>query len=340
MTEDIVQQATETVIPIETKKPESLSTEPELGRTEIRVRGRSTWVPSAHIDGRTVVVTGKWLRIAVVEDEDLLEGETVPNAVSFLLQLKRSHLHADLLTFAQRIPDTEKRYNFHTEWDNAAALAITTYNHWWKECTEYSIRKAVNKAMRSGVVARMAEFNDDFVAAICRMYAESPVRQGRAFWHYGKDFQTVKRELATYLDRSVFLGAYYENELIGSMKFTYVDSTAPIMQIFCSHRHFDKRPNNALIAKAVEICERDGKSPLIYGSFVYNDLDTSLTEFKRRNGFRPVPLPRYYVPLTFKGSMALKCGLHRGLAGSLPPALLKRLRDARNAWYSRRINHA
>ena len=333
-------EATETVIPMEATKPESASMNSDIGRAEIRVRGRSAWVPSAKVDGRTVVVTSKWLRIAEVKDEDLCEGQTVPDVGSFLSKLRRSRLNADLFTFGQRIPDAEKRYNFHTEWDNAAALAITTYDHWWKECTEYSVRKAVNKAMRSGVVARVAEFNDDFVSAVCRMYAESPVRQGRAFWHYGKDFQTIKRELATYLDRSVFLGAYYENELIGSMKFTYVDSTAPIMQIFCSHRHFDKRPNNALIAKAVEVCERDGKSHLIYGSFVYNALDTSLTEFKRRNGFTPVPLPRYYVPLTLKGSIALKLGLHRGLASCLPPSLLKRLRDARNAWYSRKVNHA
>jgi len=325
-----------------TKTGDSESTPSGLitNRTEIRVRGRSVLVPSVQIDGRTVVVTGKWLRIAAIQDEDLWEGETVPDAESFLFELRFSRLNADLFSFAQRIPDTEKRYNFHTEWDNAAALAVTTYSHWWKDCTEYSVRKAVNKAMRSGVVAKVVEFDDDLVAAICRMYAETPVRQGRAFWHYGKDFETVKRELATYLDRSVFLGAYYENELIGTMKFTYVNSTAPIMQIFCSHRHFDKRPNNALIAKAVEVCERDGKRHLIYGSFLYNDLDTSLTEFKRRNGFKPIPLPRYYVPLTLKGSMALKCGLHRGVAGCLPPTMLKRLRDARNAWYSRKMSHA
>lgn len=306
------------------------------GYTEIRIRGRAVWVPSREIDGRTIVVTGKRLKIAAVRDEELWEGETVSDPEPFLSRLKKSGLRADLFTFAQRIPDTTRRYNFHTEWGNDAALPITTYQQWWKECTEYSIRKAVNKSRKVGVVARRAEFDDNLVRAICRIYAETPARQGRAFWHYNKDFQTVKHELGTYLDRSVFIGAYYENELIGSLKMTYVGPTAPIMQIFCSQSHFDKRPNNALIAKAVEICEQDGKSYLIYGSFVYHDVDTSLTEFKRRNGFAPVDLPRYYVPLTLKGALALKMGLHRGVVGRVPPRVLKRIRSVRAAWYARR----
>ena len=68
-------------------------------------------------------------------------------------------------------------------------------------------------------------------------------------------------------------------------------------------RHFDKRPNNALIAKAVEICATEGKSHFIYGSYVYYDPNSSLTEFKRRNGFEPVALPRYFIPLTLKGKL-------------------------------------
>ena len=37
------------------------------------------------------------------------------------------------------------------EWENAAAIPITNFSHWWKECTEYSIRKAVNRAKKLGV---------------------------------------------------------------------------------------------------------------------------------------------------------------------------------------------
>lgn len=310
-----------------------------VSAVEIRVRGRAVSVPSIKIEGRTIIVTGNRLKIASVQDEDLCEGSTISDPHVFLSELKNSKVRADLFTFAQRIPDTSRRYEFHTEWGNDAVLPISTYEHWWKECTEHSIRKAVNKARRVDVVAQRAEFDDEFARAICRIYAESPARQGRTFWHYKKDFETVKHELGTYLDRSVFIGAYYQSDLIGSLKMTYVGPTATIMQIFCSQRHFDKRPNNALIAKAVEICEEDAKGYLIYGNFTYHDVDSSLTEFKRRNGFEPVLLPRYYVPLTLKGSLALKLGLHRGLVGCIPPQLLQRMRNVRAAWYARRSKH-
>jgi hypothetical protein len=307
----------------------------DIRQIEILVRGRPTVVPSLRLEGRSVISRGKWLKVASVRDEDLWEGQTVPDAKAFVSRLKEQRLGADIFTFSQRIPDTERQYDFYMEEEIAAALPITTYERWWKECTEYSVRKAVNKGKKSGVAARVVNFDDEFVRGVCEIYAESPARQGRAFWHYNKGFQAVKRELETYLNRSVYLGAYFEDKLIGSTKITYVGPTATIMQIFCSQNHFDKRPNNALIAKAVEVCEREHKTHLIYGNFVYNDLDTTLTEFKRRHGFQPIPLPRYYVPLTLRGAIALKCGLHRGLVGFVPPAFLKRYRTIRAAWYAR-----
>jgi hypothetical protein len=78
------------------------------------------------------------------------------------------------------------------------------------------------------VVVRLSECNDAFIEAVQFMYSETPVRQGRVFWHCEKDFQTIKRELATYLERSIFLGAYYRDKLIGFMKITSVGTTAAI----------------------------------------------------------------------------------------------------------------
>ncbi len=309
----------------------------DIANTEIRVKGKALLVPSVQIDGRTVITTGKWLKVAAVRHEDLVEGDTVADPDSFVSQLKKSGLKADLFTFAQRLPDSIPRYSYHREWENAAAIPITNFSHWWKECTEYSIRKAVNRAKKLGVVARVAEFNDEFVEATCPIYNEIPVRQGKAFWHYGKDFQTIKHELATYLERSIFIGAYYQDELIGFMKITWVGTTGTITQILSAKRHFDKRPNNALIAKAVEICEVEGKSHFIYGSFVYYDPNSSLTEFKQRNGFEPVLLPRYYIPLTFKGRIALKLGLHRGIAANTPTPILRQFLKLRRVWSARKL---
>jgi hypothetical protein len=304
------------------------------GCSHIRIKGRAVSVPAVEIDGRTVISTGRWLKIAVVREEELVEGDTINDPDSFVAQLKVSGLRADLFTFAQRLPDVAPRHSYHIEWDNAAVLPIATYSEWWKERTEYSIRKGVNKAKRLGVVAKVAEFDGQFAEGIWRNYNETPVRQGRAFWHYGQDLESTKSELGTYLDRSVFIGAYYEGELIGSLKLTYVGPTATIMHILSAQKHFDKRPNNALIAKAVEVCEVAGKTHLIYGSFVYYDPNSSLTEFKRRNGFEQVLLPRYYVPLTLKGRVALSLRLQRGLKGNIPQPVFAGLLKTRSRWYA------
>jgi len=51
----------------------------------------------------------------------------------------------------------------------------------------------------------------------------------------------------------------------------------------------------------------------MYCNYIYNDPKSSLTEFKRRNGFEQVLLPRYYIPLTLKGKIALRWDFIVGL---------------------------
>jgi hypothetical protein len=290
---------------------------------EVEFKGKRLFLPSVKIGKRTVVKTGKLLKVATVRHEELIEGDTIADPESFVSQLKKCGLGADFFTFAQRLPEVTARYSYLTDWENVAAIQITGFSHWWKECAAYSIRKAVNRAKKLGVVTKVVEFDDKFVEATCPIYNEIPVRQGKAFWHYGKDFQTIKHSLATYLERSIFIGAYYQDQLIGFMKITWVGTTGTITQILSMKEYFDKRPNNALIAKAIEVCEAEGKSHFVYGSFVYHDPDSSLTEFKRRNGFEAVQLPRYYIPLTLKGRFALKLGLHRGIARNTPTPVLR-----------------
>ena len=318
----------DTIIAIEHREPEI---------TEIRVKGKALSVPSVEIEGKTVLTTHKWLKIATVRDEELIEGDTVREPGSFVSQLKKSGFKADILTFGQRIPDVTPKYRHPMEWENAAAIPITTFSHWLKERAEYSIRKGVNRAKKLGVVAMTVDFDDCLLKSICRIYDETPVRQGKSFWHYGKDIRSIKRALATYLDRSTFIGAYYEGELIGFMKITWVGPAGVITQILSMKTHFDKKPNNSLIAKAIEICESKGKSHFIYGSFVYYDENSTLTEFKRRIGFESVPLPRYYIPLSLKGSIALKLGLHRGVAGNTPKLILRQFLKIRKLWFTYRL---
>ena len=302
---------------------------------KISVGGKTLKVPSACIDGRTVIVTGKCIKTAMVKDEDLCDGEAVADPELFVKELKLQDLKADIFTFTQRLAETaRKQLQYVMEWDNAAVIPLTGYANWWEKRLPQETRRNVRKAAKMGVIVKRVEFDDELVRGIVSIYNETPIRQGRPFWHYGKDFATVKKENGTYLDRSDFIGAYYNDELIGFIKMVYAEHIASIMQILSKNEHYDKRPANALIAKAVEICDSKGMSSLVYCKYVYGNNDKSaLTEFKRRNGFSQVLYPRYFVPLTTKGRIVMKLGLHHGLKELLPERLLTFLLGLRTQFF-------
>jgi hypothetical protein len=312
-------------------------------RIKIRVKGKTFQVPSANVQGRTMVAMGKWIKVAALRDEELVEGE-INDPALFISSLKASGLRADIFTFPQGIGESAPKFHYPFEWDNVAAASTRDFTEWWEKKIPQETRKNARKAAKKGVVVQVAKFDDEFVKGIKAIYDESPLRQGMRFWHHGKDFETVKMENGTYLDRSEFIGAYFEGELIGFMKFVYVDRVARIMQILAKSTHHDKRPMNALVAKAVEVCHEKGMSYLVYSKMRFGKKKSSpLAEFKRRNGFEEMLFPRYYVPLTLKGRIALKLDLHLGLLGILPPwliNLLLRLRsgvlDARQKYFDRR----
>jgi hypothetical protein len=307
-------------------------------REEIRVAGKTFYVPSAEICGRTVVVTGKKIRIAQVQDEAVVEGVPIGDPDPFITKLKESKLQADVFTFAQRPPEITPKYDYHWEWDNWAAIPTACFKDWWENLPQVS-RKNVRRAARRGVVVKIVPFHDDLVKGVHRIYNSIRIRDGRLFWHYGEDVDRVRQGLATYLDRSDFIGAYLGEELIGFLKMVYVDRIATIFHVISMDEHYDKRPTNALIAKAAEVCEQKGISHLIYGKFIYgNKRRSSLLEFKRRNGFQQVNFPRYYIPLTLMGELFVRLRLYRGFSGLLPEPILHVALSCR-AWYLQQNLH-
>jgi hypothetical protein len=105
------------------------------------------------------------------------------------------------------------------------------------------------------------------------------------------------------------------------------------MQVISRMEHFDKAPNNALLAKTVSECSSKGIEYLTYGAYSYrgNGGTSSLTDFKRANGFFEMEVPRYYVPLTLKGALTLKTGLHRERSMILPAGITDQLVKLRAA---------
>lgn len=302
---------------------------------EISVKGRWVRVPVLHAGEKTIVVRGRWIKVAVIHDEEWLETQLEdPEVCVKELMEQRSHgVRVDILTFAQKLPATLPRYEFPMERDSVAAVRIRNFKDWWEQLPQES-RKNVRRSQKRGVLIRVENFSDDLIRGIVELNNESPLRQGRRSRDYGKTFDQVKRDYSSFLDRGDFICAYLGNELIGFLKIVYRGEIASILQLLPKMSHYDKRPSNALLAKAVELCEAKGISYLTYGLFNYgNRGDSSLREFKIRNGFEEILVPRYYVPLTTKGTLYMKAKLHRGLLGVLPHSVITMGITLRAKWY-------
>jgi len=226
------------------------------------------------------------------------------------------------------------------EWDNLAVLSISSFENWWDKQIGFKARNKAKQAENKGVEVREVLFDETLVRGIWEIYNEVPMRQGRRFPHYGKDFDTVYKEAATYLDSSTFIGAFYKNELIGFVKLVSDEagSQAGLMNILSKIQHRDKAPTNALLARAVRVCA-DRKIPhLVYSNFSYGKKTRdSISDFKERNGFQRVNVPRYYVPLTALGWATFQLGFHHRLVDRFPEPLVARLRELRQNWYSRKF---
>jgi hypothetical protein len=286
--------------------------------------------------GRNIVIAGKFIRPAVIQDEEWIEGEPVGELAALIREL-REQTRADVFNFARPLPNCEPHFPFHFEWDNVAVAKLGQFAQWW-DALPQETRKNVRRSQRRGVTVNRVSFDDELVRGISKIYNETPIRQGRKFWHYGKSIDQVKAENSTYLDRSEFIGAYFDSELIGFIKFVMVNNVARIMQIVSLEAHVDKRPTNALLAKAIEICCEKRASLLVYGKYVYGRKENSpVTEFKKRNGFERLRFPRYYVPISRLGQVAIRCGLHREIAQIMPEKITDWLLNARAAVYRRRF---
>jgi hypothetical protein len=290
------------------------------------------------LEGRTIVVRSRFCGVAETDGEGYKFLADPESAIS---ALRISNLRADLFTFLQNPSETSPRYKYPFEWDNFALLPISTFDHWWTQQIGFKARNKAKQAGKKGIVIREVPFDDTLVRGIWEIYNEVPVRQGRRFPHYGKSLEVVRAMSATFLDCSFFVGAFDGDKLIGFIKLTMDDARqqAGLMHILSLTSYRDKAPTNALVAQAVHSCADRGVTRLVYANFGYgNKAKSSLSDFKERNGFKRVDVPRYYVPLTRWGALAFRLGLHRRLVEVMPESVASRLRDLRSRWYQRRFN--
>ncbi|HSY18940.1 MAG TPA: hypothetical protein VK815_11425 [Candidatus Acidoferrales bacterium] len=305
-----------------------------IREVEIQVAGKPTKVPAADVCGQTVIAKGGRIKMASVLEDAVTPGEHVGDPAKFVEELKRSGLKADVLSFFQRPPDVVPKFPYHHDMDNYAAIDTTNYEAWWNSLSQETRRNS-RLAAKRGVEVKIVMFDDELARGIHKLCNESPVRQGKPFWHYGKDFEVIKRDHATLLDRSFFVAAYLQGELIGFIKFVQVDQIGFLLHNLAFASHNDKRPSNAMVAKAVELCSQKGLKYFVHDKFTYgNKTDSTLREFKRRNGYTQVDFPRYYIPLTLKGRIYVGLRLYRGVIGLLPRPVLSCLLTVRG-WFNR-----
>jgi len=279
-------------------------------------------------------------RIARIGRLALDKYEALKKPEATLAGLRQCKRRIDIFTFMQTMSDKERTLNYHFEMDNLAILPVSQFDEWWTKQIDAKTRNMVRKSGKKGVVMREMPFDDTLIYGIWDIYNETSVRQGRKNRHFGKDIDTVRRESGTYLDRSVFLGALLQNELIGFVKIVVDESNtqASLMNIAAKVRHRDKAPTNALIAECVRVCADRSIPYLMYQNLEYGNKGAdSLTTFKEANGFQRVDLRRYFVPLTVLGRVALSLGMHHQLIDRLPASIAAKIRQIRNAWYNRKL---
>jgi hypothetical protein len=302
-------------------------------KKEMIVAGKPANVDCVIVNGQTYSISSKLLRVATIEEEwhqDVTQPEEV------IAQLAQCRPKPDLFTFWQRVPDREPKYDYHKSWESLAVADLTKgYDHWWNKQVKGTTRNMVRKSEKAGVVTRECAMDDQFVAGLVELFNESPVRQGFPFWHYGKDAATIKREFSRFLFREDIVGAYLGDELIGFTMMANAGKYGMVGMFLAKIKHRDKAVNNALMAKTVEVCCKRNLPYLTYTTF----RQTSLVDFKRHNGFEEFKVPRYFVPLTPKGQLALKLGFSKyynenGWLDALPPSIKEPLKSVRKRYYA------
>jgi len=304
---------------------------------EISVRGRWVSAPALRVNGQVIAIEGTWIKIAHLHNEDEAESEVAdPEACIRALKEQGSSPRTDIFCFSQLVPDTSPRYKYPMEMQSIAVAYVADCEKWLANISRKT-RHAIRRSKRLGVVIRMRSFDAETIQGIRDVQNETPVRQGRPYWHYGKTLEQVRQDHCSFAGRSDFMCAYCGGEFIGFVKLVYCGGFASILQMISKMAHYDKCVSNALIAKAVERCAEKHIPYLTYGLFNYgNKGDSSLCRFKVRNGFTEMLVPRYYVPLTAWGRICVKTRLYRSWHDMLPHKFIAAASTLRAKWHARR----
>src|SRR5260370_22677280 len=122
--------------------------------------------------GQEVKVQGSLIRIARLEADGYY---FLDNAEAFVNGLRQCNARIDLFTFMQKLPETTSKYAYPMEWDNFAAVHVSTFDHWWTQQIEAEVRRRVRKAEKKGVMVKEGAIFDNLRKRILLIYNEYPI---------------------------------------------------------------------------------------------------------------------------------------------------------------------
>lgn len=279
-----------------------------------------------------ITICNKFLKYIKLKNEWFEEPE---NPEKFLNEINQKGIKADIFTFRQRLPETKPKFDYYYEMDPLAVIPITTYENWFTKQVKTNVRTAIRKSFKKGLEVRVEELNDTLINSIVDLVNETPIRQGRPYQYFGYSFEQIKNTFSPGPYYCEYLGAYYENELIGLIKLLFAGKCSHNFVMISKLEHRDKSPQNALIAKAVERTALRETPYLLYGEWAGGGLG----RFKQNVGCKPIKVPKYYIPLTIKGEIAIKFNLHRGIKNLLPERIRNPLRNLRKKMHSMKYGY-
>lgn len=262
------------------------------------------------VEGKLIVVRGNFPRIASLRHEwcDFLDDP--PGAIA---DLKAKGLRADVFTYVDDLNSPNPDFGYANAPLGIAVLRLTNFDTWWNGIG-FKARNKIRKGQKSGVDVRIVQLDDAFATGVEAIYNESPIRQGRKFYHYGKRMDAIKEELSSFIDRSILLGAYLDGKLVGFTKLFQGDNVLRTVHIIATLQHREKCVMDIMMSKAVELCCQRGVANLHYGSWT----DGGVGAFRTKHDFQRVDTVRYFIPLTPAGKIALALGLHVPLRARIP----------------------
>src|SRR5215472_18497706 len=127
-----------------------------MNSVKVRVRGHWVKVPAVSVSGNNLIAAGKWLRVASVRGEEMMDHELECPEL-YIEKLKgdaKAALKADIFTFTQKLPVIQPKYSYPMEWESVAAIHLTSFTRWWEDLPQET-RKNVRRSCKRGVQVRI-----------------------------------------------------------------------------------------------------------------------------------------------------------------------------------------